>query len=95
MKPKVKIIHWSTLYEKYSKPFRKKTDALMQKYDKEAKALNLRSTSALNNLWNKKYKAAWDRLDKEEDEAYKKLWLKYYDSFSSTQPKKGYKIVLD
>lgn len=95
MKPKVKIIHWSTLYEKYSKPFRKKTDALMSKYNKEAKALGLRATSDWNNLWNKKYKAAWDRLDKEEDEAYKKLWLKYHVSTSSTQQKKGYKIVLD
>ena len=30
-----------------------------------------------------------------EDEAYKKLWLKYHVSTSSTQPKKGYKIVSD
>lgn len=67
----------------------------MSKYNKEAKALGLRATSDLNNLWNKKYRAEWDRLDKEEDEAYKKLWLKYHVSTSSTEPKKGYKIVLD
>lgn len=92
---KVKIIHWSSLVEKHSKHFRKKTDALMQKYAKEAKALGLRSTSALNNLWDKKYKAAWDRINKKEEEAYRKLWLKYHVSTTSTQPQKGYKIVLD
>lgn len=95
MKPKVKIIHWSSLIEKHTKPFRKKSDALMSKYNKEAKQLGLRSVPDLNKLWNKKYRAAWERLDKEEDEAYKKLWLKYHVSTSSTEPKKGYKIVLD
>lgn len=95
MAEKVKVIHWSSLFEKYSKPFRKKTDALIAKYNKEAKSLGLRTTSGLNNLWNKFYKAEWDRIEKEEDKAYNKLWLKYHVSLSSTQPKKGYKIVLD
>ena len=67
----------------------------MSKYHKEAKQLGLRSTSELNQLWNKKYKAEWDRIDKEEDKAYEKLYLKYHESLSSTRPKKGYKIVLD
>ena len=67
----------------------------MSKYYKEAKALGLRATSDLNKLWNKKYRAARERLDKEEGEAYEKLWLKYHVSIISTQPKKGYKIVFD
>lgn len=95
MAEKVKVIHWSSLFEKYNKPFKKKTDALMSKYNKEAKQLGLRSTSEMNRLRKEKYEDEWDRLDKEEDKAYNKLWLKYHVSLSSTQPKKGYKIVLD
>lgn len=87
-----KIIYWEKEVEKVTKPIEKKLRALFKSHQKECLQKKLKTTTEINKLWNDKYKNRYEKYNKQLDEAYKKLWLKYYISSSSTKLKKGYII---
>lgn len=88
---KVKVVKWKKELAKHTGPLQRKMKDLFREYDK--RSANIKSTVEHNELWKRKFKERYDRLDKRIDEAYRRLWLKYYVSADSTKVKPGYKIV--
>lgn len=87
--PKKKVVIWEKVVEKALAPYQKKFDKLFSDFKKEA-AMRPMSTSERNELWSKKYEKKYKALDRSQQDAINKLWLKYHYSLSSTAVKPGY-----
>lgn len=93
MAEKVKKVYWKKEIARWVGPLQARANKLFREYEKQAKDLNVRTPAEHNDLWNRKFKERFERIDKRTDEAYRRLWLKYYVSSGSTKVKPGYKIV--
>ena len=60
------------------KKFKERTDKIFLQYNKEVKAKNITSISEQNKLWREKYKERLEKIEKEHNEKYKKLWYKFF-----------------
>lgn len=85
---KTKVVDWEKELDKATGKLNKSMDKLFKDFDKEvSKSAHPMSLSQRNALWNKKYEPKYDKLDKQIDAAYLKLWQKYFNK--NNTPKEG------
>lgn len=82
---KKKVIYWKKLVDKVASPFLKKMNAIFNAHAKETKGL---SAYQSNLIWNKKYKAKYNKIDNQLDDALNKLYYKYH--YRNNKIKEGY-----
>lgn len=72
---KLKVINWSAAIDKITAPYNKQLKALFKAHEKESKGL---TTAQANELWRKKYKTKYEKLELRLDAAVNKFYYKYH-----------------
>lgn len=86
---KTKVVDWNKELSKATGKYVLAIDKLFKDYEKEVSESDLpMHLKQRNDLWKKKYQPKLDKLEKQEDAAYKKLWEKYFDK-KTYKPKPG------
>ena len=86
---KTKVVDWNKELSKATRKYVLAIDKLFKDYEKEVSESDLPMHLKLrSDLWKKKYQPKLDKLEKQEDAAYKKLWEKYFDK-KTYKPKPG------
>ncbi len=86
---KTKVVDWRKELWKATGKYVMAQDKLFKDFEKEVREsplpMHLKQRS---DLWKKKYQPKLDKLEKQEDAAYKRLWEKYFDP-RTRKPKPG------
>lgn len=84
-----KVVDWNKELSKATGKYVLAIDKLFKDFEKEVLASKTpMHLQQRNELWKKKYQSKLDKLEKQEDAAYKKLWEKYFDK-KTYKPKEG------
>jgi len=69
---------WKQLITPHINKYTKLSNAVFSAHKAEVKRKGLKSLAGINNLWNKKYKAKMNVIEKRMDREYKQIWNKFY-----------------
>ena len=69
---------WSSYITPHLNKYRRETQKILSAHRMEVKNKKLKSVEEQNTLWRKKYKRAFDAVDKRHDREYTNLWNAFH-----------------
>ncbi len=69
---------WNQLIKPHLAKYTKQTNVVFSAHKAEVKRKGLNSIKEINNLWNKKYRAKINVIEKRMEREYKVIWTKHF-----------------
>ena len=70
---------WKSTIDPHIKKWEAASKKLFDAFEKEKKDKKLNTTAAQNEVWNKKYKAKFDKMMAQQSADYAKIWYAYHN----------------
>jgi hypothetical protein len=69
---------WTETISPFIRAQKKETDKIFRAYNQEVKKKKITTIAAQNKLWNEKYQAKLDKVEKKHDKIYERVFNNFH-----------------